>query len=239
MLSDPSWDIMPVTNPDLPERKQRRLMRNNLVTDPVGLAEPQYQLRHRDEIVAPSALDRMSRELVIRAQAAVASALDSVLDPVLDDAVQSADILAEATLRWHEWEIAVALRDITDLRAEHEFNAAASAGPLTDSILGPQQRALQLAHEAIESRVGALERYAAEVLRACAAFRDLEDALRISDLNDRYLGLIARTAADEHAITEISGLTDQASAAAQAVRESMHQVGLAAAALALPEPATG
>jgi hypothetical protein len=235
MLSDPSWDIMPVTNPDLPERKQRRLARNNLVTDPVGLAEPLYQLRHRDEIVAPSALDRVSRELVIRAQTAIASALDSVLD----DAVQSSDILTEATLRWHEWEIAVALRDITDLRAEHEFNAAASAGPLTDSVLGPQRRALQLAHEAIESRVSALERYAAEVLKACVAFHDLEDALRISDLNDRYLDLIARTAADEHAITEISGLTDQASAAAQAVRESMHQVGLAAAALALPEPATG
>jgi hypothetical protein len=235
MLSDPSWDIMPVTNPDLPERKQRRLVRNNLVTDPVGLAEPLYQLRHRDEIVAPSALDRVSRELVIRAQTAIASALDSVLD----DAVQSSDILTEATLRWHEWEIAVALRDVTDLRAEHEFNAAASAGPLTDSVLGPQRRALQLAHEAIESRVSALERYAAEVLKACVAFHDLEDALRISDLNDRYLDLIARTAADEHAITEISGLTDQASAAAQAVRESMHQVGLAAAALALPEPATG
>jgi len=56
MLSDPSWDVMPVTNPDLAERKQRRLVRNNLVTDPVGLAEPLYQLRHRDEIVAPSAV---------------------------------------------------------------------------------------------------------------------------------------------------------------------------------------
>ena len=234
MLSDPSWDIMPVTNPELPERKQRRLIRNNLVTDPVGLPEPLYQLRQRDQIVAPSALDRASRELVIRAQTAITSALESVLD----DAVQSADILSELTLRWHEWEIAVALRDVTDLRAEHEFNAAASVGPLTDSVLGPQQRALQLAHDAIESRVSALERYAAEVRRAGAAFRDLEDALRISDLNDRYLGLIARTAADEHAITEITGLTDQASAAAQAVRESMHQVGLAAAALALPEPAT-
>jgi len=235
MLSDPSWDVMPVTNPDLAERKQRRLIRNNLVTDPVGLAEPLYQLRHRDEIVAPSALDRVSRELVIRAQTAITSALDSVLD----DAVPSSDILTEATLRWHEWEIAVALRDITDLRAEHEFNVAASAGPLTDSVLGPQQRALQLAHEAIASRVSALERYAAEVFKACAAFHDLEDALRISDLNDRYLDLIARTAADEHAVTEIGGLTAQASAAAQAVRESMHQVGLAAAALAQPESATG
>ena len=127
-------------------------MRSNLVTDPVGLAEPLYQLHHRDQIVAPSALDRASRELLIRAQTAIATALDSVLD----EAVDSSGILSELTLCWHEWEIAVALRDITDLRAEHEFNTATSAGPLTDSVLGPQQRALQLAQDAIEGRVGAL-----------------------------------------------------------------------------------
>jgi hypothetical protein len=235
MPSDPSWDIMPVANPALRDRQRRRLIRGSLAHDPVGLAEPLYQLRHRDQVVVPSALDRVTRELLIRAQIAISSALDSVID----DAVQSPDILAESTLRWHEWQIAIALRDITDLRAEHEFNAAASAGPLTDSVLGPQQRALQLAQDAIESRVTALERYAAEVLAARSAFRDWQDALRISNLNDRYLGLVAHTAADEHATTEISGLTDQVTVAAQAVRESRRQVGLAAADLALPEPAAG
>ena len=235
MPSDPSWDIMPVASPALRDRKRRRLIRGSLAHDPVGLAEPLYQLRHRDQVVVPSALDRVSRELLIRAQTAISSALDSVID----DAAQPPDILAEPTLRWHEWQIAIALRNITDLRAEHEFNAAASAGPLTDSVLGPQQRALQLAQDAIESRVTVLERYAAEVLAARSAFRDLQDALRISNLNDSYLALVAHTAADAHAITEISGLTDQATAAAQAVRESMRQVGLAAAALALPEPASG
>jgi len=235
MPGDPSWDIMPVANPALRDRKRRRLIRGSLAHDPAGLAEPLYQLRHRDQVVVASALDRVSRELLIRVQTAISSALDSVID----DAVQSRDILAEPTLRWHEWQIAIALRDITDLRAEHEFNAAASAGLLTDSVLGPQQRALQLAQDAIESRVTALERYAAEILAARSAFRDLQDALRISNLNDRYLALIARTAADEHAITEISGLTEQATAATQAVRASMRQVGLAAAALALPEPADG
>jgi hypothetical protein len=235
MLSDRSWGIMPVANPELRARKRRSLIDHSLAHDPVGLTEPRYQLRHRDQIVLPSALDRTSRELLIRAQIAVSSALDSVID----DAVQSPGILAEPSLRWHEWQIAVALRDITDLRTEHESNVAASAGPLTDSILGPQRRALQLAQDGIESRVAALERYAAEVLAASSAFRDLHDALRISDMNDRYLALVAHTAADEHAITEISGLTDQATAAAEAARESMHQVSLAAAALALPEPAAG
>jgi hypothetical protein len=221
--------------PGTRDRKQRRLIRGSLAHDPVGLAEPLYQLRHRGQVVVPSALDRMSRELLIRAQTAIGSALDSVID----DAEQSPDILAEPTLRWHEWQIAIALRDITDLQAEHEYNAGASAGLLTDSVLGPQQRALTLAQDAIESRVTALERYAAEVLGARSAFRDLHDALRISNMNDRYLDLVAHTAADEHAITEITGLTDQATAAAHAARESMRQVGLAAAALALPEPAAG
>src|SRR5450631_1354184 len=162
MPSDPSWDIRPVANPGLRDRKRRRLIGSSLVRDPVDLAEPLYQLRHRDQVVLPSALDRVSRELLIRAQIAISSALD----PVTDDAVQSPDLLAESTLRWHEWQIAIALRDITDLRAEYEFNAAASTGPLTSSVLGPQRRALQLAQDAIESRVTAVERYAAEVLAA-------------------------------------------------------------------------
>jgi hypothetical protein len=235
MPRDPSWDIMPVADPALRERKRRRLIRSSCAADPVGLAEPLYQLRHRDQVVVPSALDRVSRELLIRAQAAIGSALD----PAAGDAPESPDIVTELTLRRHEWQIAVALRDITDLRAEHEFNAAASAGPMTDSVLLPQQRALQLAQDAIESTVAALERYAVEVFTARSAFRDWQDALRISNLNDRYLDLVAHTAADGHAVSEISGLTDQAAAAAQAVRESMRQVGLAAAALALPEPTAG
>ncbi len=71
MPSDPSWDIMPVVNPALRERKRRRLIRSSCAYDPVGLAEPLYQLRHRDQVVMPSTLDRVSRELLIRAQSAI------------------------------------------------------------------------------------------------------------------------------------------------------------------------
>jgi hypothetical protein len=235
MPGDPSWDVMPVVNPALRERKRRRLIRSSCAYDPVGLAEPRYQLRRRDQVVVPSALDRVSRELLIRAQIAISSALD----PVTGGALESPDIVTEPTLRWHEWQIAIALRDITDLQAEHESNAAASAGPMTDSVLAPQRRALQLAQDAAESRVLALERYAAEVLAARSAFQDWQDALRISSLNDKYLDLVAHTAANQHAISEIGGLTGQAAAAAQAVRESMRQVSTAAAALVLPEPTPG
>ena len=84
-------------------------------------------------------------------------------------------------------------------------------------------------------RVTALERYAAQVSAARTAYRDWQDALRVSHLNDKYLDLVARTAADEQAIVEISGLAEQAAAAAQAFRDSVQHVSLAAAALVLPD----
>jgi hypothetical protein len=64
--------------------------------------------------------------------------------------------------------------------------------------------------------------------------RDWRAAVKASDRNDQYLYLIARTAADEHAITEIQGWTDQASAAAQVFGEHLHQASLAAESLNLP-----
>jgi hypothetical protein len=48
--------------------------------------------------------------------------------------------------------------------------------------------------------------------------------------------LVARTAADQHAAVELSGLTEQAAEASQALRETLQQATLAAEALALPEP---
>jgi hypothetical protein len=230
MYSDPSWDIMPVANPDLPEGKRRRLVRDSLARDPVGVAEPTRQVRHRDQIVAPFSLDRACRQLLLRAQVAI----DSVPDPGAEQGGLP-DIVAEGTLRRHEWEIAVALRDITELRTEHDFNAADSMGPITDAVLQPHQRALQLAHDAISARVTALERYANQVSAAGTAYRDWQDALRLSRLNDRYLDLVARTAADQHAVIEISGLAEQAAAAAQAYRETVQDVSLAAATLELPD----
>jgi hypothetical protein len=230
MYSDPSWDIMPVANPDLPEGKRRRLVRDSLARDPVGVDEPMRQVRHRDQIVAPFSLDRACRQLLLRAQVAI----DSVPDPGAEQGGLP-DIVAEGTLRRHEWEIAVALRDITELRTEHDFNAADSMGPITDAVLQPHQRALQLAHDAISARVTALERYANQVSAAGTAYRDWQDALRLSRLNDRYLDLVARTAADQHAVIEISGLAEQAAAAAQAYRETVQDVSLAAATLELPD----
>lgn len=37
---DESWEILPVANPDLPERKRRRLIRESLLRDPLATSEP-------------------------------------------------------------------------------------------------------------------------------------------------------------------------------------------------------
>jgi len=82
--------------------------------------------------------------------------------------------------------------------------------------------------------VRALERYAAQVRVTDAARRDWQSALKIAGLNDRYLDLLARTAADDQAIAEITTLTGQASAADEALREGLHRAAIAAEALVLP-----
>jgi hypothetical protein len=226
MVADPSWDVMPVGNPDLPPRKRNKLIDHAILKDPIGLEEPLYQLRDRELIVVPSALDQVSRELLLRVQSAISAALDSEAGAIAEDAVP------ESTLLRHEWEIAVALRDITDLRAEHGMNTAASVGPMTNAVLKSQEGALAQAQEAITARVAELERYADCVSAAGTAYRDWQDALRVSDLNDMYLDLVARTAADQYAVAEISGLTERA-AAAHTFQQAVQQVSLAAAALEL------
>jgi hypothetical protein len=230
VVEDPSWDVVPVANPQLSPRKRRKLVDRALLKDPVGLGEPEYQLRDRPDIVLVSTLDQVSRELLLRVQRVIDLALDDDAGEVGHGAVP------EATLLEHEWEIAVALRDITDLRAEHGMNVAASVGPMTKAVLESHERALRQAQEAIAARVAELERYGACMKAAVIAYRDWQDALRVSELNDQYLDLVARTAADEYAIAEISGLTDRAEVAARTFQETVQQVSVAAAALDLRAP---
>lgn len=230
---DSSWEVVPVANPDLPDRKRQRAVDRSQQYDPIGLAEPKYQVRDRDQVVVPSALDRACRELLLRAQTAISLALDSDADEV-----GLSDLIPLDTLLRHEWEIATALRNITELRAEHGAPAAASAGPMTNAVLDAHQRALHQAQDAIAARVSELEHYAAQVSAARAAYQDWQGALRVAHLNDRYLDLVARTAADEHASAEISGLSEQVTAAAQAFQLTVQRVSLAAAALVLPEAGT-
>jgi hypothetical protein len=222
--------IEPVANPDLREGKRQRLIRmtNAQIANRRG---PVRQIRYRDEVVSPLALELNCRRLLSRAQRAIATIVTS---QVYTGDLQAA--VEEPVLRRHEWQIAVALRDITELLLELVSGyGGGAAGPMTTAILLSQNRAISLARDATTARVLSLEILAAQVAAADAARRDWETAHRMAANNDKYRDLVARTAADQHATMEITGLAEQAAEAAQALRETLQQATLAAEALALPE----
>jgi len=196
-----------------------------------GRRGPVRQIRYRDEVVSPLALELGCRSLLSRAQRAIATILSS---PVYAGDLRAA--IEEPVLRWHEWQIAVALRDITELLLELASGyGGGAAGPMTTTILLSQNRAISLARDATTARVLSREILAAQVAAADAARRDWETAHRMAANNDKYRDLVARTAGDQHATMEIAGLAEQAANAAQALRETLQQATLAAEALALPE----
>jgi hypothetical protein len=222
--------VEPVVNPSLREAKRQRLIR--MTREQIaGRTGPVRQIRYRDEVVSPLALELESRKLLWRAQRAIGTIVTSkVYAGDLRDTVQ------ESVLQQHEWEIAVALRDITEFLLDLVSSyAGGTAGPMTTAVLLSQNRAISIARDATTARVLALESLAAQVAAAEAARRDWDTAHRMAANNDKYLDLVARTAADQHATVEITGLAEQTAEAAQAFRETLQRASLAAEALALPE----
>jgi hypothetical protein len=225
-----AWSVEPVVNPSLREAKRRSLIR--MAKEQIaGRTEPVRQIRYRDEIVSPLALELECRKLLQRAQRATAA--------IVTSKVYAGDlrgIVDEHVLRQHEWEIAVALREITELLLDLVSSyAGGTAGPMTTAVLISQNRAISIARDATTARVLSLELLAAQVATAEAARRDWETAQRMAANNDKYLDLVARTAADQHATAEITGLAEQIAEAAQAFRQTLQRATLAAEALALPE----
>ena len=195
------------------------------------MADLQLPRRDSSWVIEPSSLDDSGRQLLRRAQLAIGAILSS--DAYTADLLDRA--AAQTALKRHEWEIASTLREITALRAGSCTSLPdASPGPMTEAVLESHRRALALAQQATTARVYALERYAQQVRVTDTARLDWQSALKIAGLNDRYLDLLARTAADDQAIAEITTLTGQASAADEAFRESLRRATIAAEALVLP-----
>jgi hypothetical protein len=222
--------VEPVVNPSVREGKRQRLvaMVNQQVAGRTG---PVRQIRRRDEVVSPLALEAGCRQLLQRTQRAVAV--------VVKSQVYARDLRATVdvpVLRQHEWEIAVALREITELLLDLVASGGGGlVGSMTAIVLLSQHRAIEIARDATTARVLGLELLAAHVAAAESARRDWELAHQAAAKNDRYLDLIARTAADQQTSAQITGLAEQAAEVSQALRESLQLATLAAEALALPE----
>jgi hypothetical protein len=218
--------VEPVANPSLRGAKRQRLIR--MTKEQIaGRTGPLRQIRYRDEVVSPLALELGCRELLQRAQRAIAA--------IVTSRVYAGDLrgtVEESVLRQHEWEIALSLREITELLLDLvASNAGGAPGPLTAPVLISQNRAISIARDGTTGRVLALELLAAQVAVAEAARRDWETAHLMAANNDKFLDLVARTAADQHATVEITDLAD----ATQMVREALQRATQAAEALALPE----
>lgn len=93
----------PVVHPGVREARARRLIR--MTKDQIaGRTGPVRQIRYRDQVVSPLALELGCRQLLHRAQRAIATIVTSeVYAGALRGAVE------EPVLQQHEWEIAVAL----------------------------------------------------------------------------------------------------------------------------------
>ena len=221
-----AFSVEPVANPSLRGAKRQRLIR--MTKEQIaGRTGPLRQIRYRDEVVSPLALELDCRRLLQRAQRAIAA--------IVTSRVYAGDLrgtVEESVLRQHEWDIALALREITELLLDLvASNAGGTPGPLTAPVLISQSRAISMARDGTTGRVLALELLAAQVAVAEAARRDWETAHLMAANNDKFLDLVARTAADQHATVEITDLAD----ATQEVREALQRAAQAAEALALPE----
>src|SRR4029077_6076265 len=104
-----AWSVEPVVNPSVREARRRRLIR--MTKEQIaGRTGPVRQIRRRDQVVSPLALELECRNLLQRAQGAIAT--------IVTSKVYAGDLrgtVEERVLQQHEWEIAIALREITEL----------------------------------------------------------------------------------------------------------------------------
>lgn len=172
--------------------------------DPAANAARTYRGRY----LTGADLDARARVLLRRAQdAAVAVRSAEVFRAgLLDEPATSASLDAQ------EWDIALALREQALLRSERGRLAGSSSRSPAAELLEDHRQAARAADQSIARRICAMERYAAEVRQADAAYRDWREHTAIAELTGSHLDMLARTAADEHGITELNAMTEQARA---------------------------
>jgi hypothetical protein len=183
---------------------------------PNGKAPAEVAARtHHGRYLTTADFDARARALLRRTQDAV--------DAVTSSEVYRAGLLDEpavsAALADQEWDTALALREQARLRAKRAELSQLHPGAMAAALLDRQSQAARLAEASVTDRVAALERYVAEVRAADAAYRDWQQAEALAGLSDRHLGMLARTAADEHGIAELEAMSLHARAIRLALRE--------------------
>lgn len=160
-------------------------------------------------------LDTRASALLLRAQKAIDAVTSSeVCQAGLLDAAAHGTALAA-----QEREIASALREQSKLRQARAGLPAIASDSAAGELLDRQREAAQVADQSIADRVAALEQLAAEVRSADSAYRDWQAHAAVSELAGRHLDVLARTAADVHAIAEINAMSQRARAVCLSLRD--------------------
>lgn len=130
------------------------------------------------------------------------------------------DVVAHGTaLAAQEWEIALAVREQARLRQARAQLPVIADDSAARELLDSHHEAAEFADRSVAGRVAALEQLAAEVRRADSAYRDWRGHAAVSELADRHMDMLARTAADSHAVAEIAAISQQARAVHLALRD--------------------
>jgi hypothetical protein len=171
---------------------------------------------YRGRYLTSADLDARGRVLLRRAQDAInAISLAAIVRADLLDEPNTSALLAE-----QEWQIALALREQARLRALRAELAEPTPSSPAAELLDDHRRAARAAEQSTADRVAALERYAAEIYRTDTAYRDWRQHAAIAELTGPHLDLLARTAADDHGITELDALAERARVLRQSLTET-------------------
>ena len=180
-----------------------------------------------NQIVEYSQLNDEGRDLLMRASEAIKRVMQTgVYENNL--VYGAAD---EPKLRHVEFEIAWVLAKLAELgKADSHHSEAAS--PMTLPLLEPHFES----HSRLRANMLSITESRVQKIECCAQHAEAFDAIRrdletvqasikaLSELNDRYLDVVARATGDEHAIEEINELTDKAKAAAKLFEDSLRKL---------------
>lgn len=168
-------------------------------------------------LVHPEDLTTDAQELLVRVQRAMTTVLDSRVhrEKWLDTQRN------EAVLPRQEWAIAQDLRHYSRVaRRTHKTPEEASSAEVAD-LLTSRHRALETSRRGVERRVAALEAYAEQVTEADDRYAQVREIEQLAEEGDELLDLLSRTAADDLAVAEIEGLTDEVTAVASTFTKAL------------------
>lgn len=174
-----------------------------------GQASPAAAARdYHGRYLTGADLDAPGRMLLRRVQ----EAADSVRSAAVCKAGLLDEVATDTALAAQEWDIALALREQARLRASRAAVGKLAPGSAAAKLLDAHRDAARSAEESVTRRVVAIERYADEVRAADDAYRQRLQYAAVAGLSAAHLDMLARTAADDHAIAGLDAMTDQAAA---------------------------